>query len=213
MAHSDTPKPPSPPLHEPGAGGVSQENILFNGNGLSIRAPPENLENVDGYDAGGYHPVELGDCLGKDGRYQVIHELGVGGFAIIWLCRDMKHEAPKYVAVKIIMAHASKAGCRELLVNKFRELGVEQDPAGKHIYLPLDQFQIDGPNGSHVCLVCPVLGPRVSRVPYELEDVVNNILRKVALQTVQAMTWLHSHGICHGGECFPQFYVCMSGFV
>lgn len=61
--------------------------------------------------------------------------------------------------------------------------------------LPLDQFQIDGPNGSHFCFVYPVLGPRVSCILKEFEEPPDKALRKIALQVVQGMATLHSNGI------------------
>lgn len=44
-------------------------------------------EGLTGYRPGGYHPVSLGDCF-KDGRYQVYHKLGWGGFSTVWLAKD-----------------------------------------------------------------------------------------------------------------------------
>ena len=94
----------------------------------------------------------------------------------------------------ILMADASTDVCPELRVNKFKEMGLDREVGGKYICLSLDQFQIDGPNGSHFCFVYPVLGPRVSCILK-----ADKALRENALQVVQAMTVLHSHGICHGG--------------
>jgi hypothetical protein len=65
----------------------------------------------------------------------------------------------KYVAVKILMAESSTNDCGELWGNKFKGKGLYREIGGKHICLPLDQFQIDGPNGLHLCFVYPVLGP------------------------------------------------------
>ena len=61
------------------------------------------------------------------------------------------------------MADESTDDCRELLANKLKEIGLDREVGGKYICLPLDQFQIDGSNGSHFCFY-PVLGPSVSCV-------------------------------------------------
>ena len=44
-------------------------------------------ENLIKYLPGGYHPVHLGDNF-KDGRYQIHHKLGWGGFSTVWLAKD-----------------------------------------------------------------------------------------------------------------------------
>jgi serine/threonine-protein kinase SRPK3 len=162
------------------------------------RRPSISTGEIYDYECGGHHPIHLGDHLWEDGRYRIIHKLGNGGFANIWLCRDLECETPKYVGLKILMAGASTENCRELLANKLKEIGLDREVGGKYICLPLDHFQIDGPNGSHFCFVYPVLGPHVSCVLKEFED-PDNDLRKIALQAVQGMACLHSHGICHGG--------------
>lgn len=47
------------------------------------------------------------------------------------------------------------------------------DQAGKkHIALPFGHFWIKGPNGSHLCLILPAIGPRVSAIWRSLPDPV-----------------------------------------
>lgn len=52
---------------------------------------PYNLsfpaEGIDQYCPGGYHPIHLNDVL-KDGQYEILHKLGFGAFATVWLARD-----------------------------------------------------------------------------------------------------------------------------
>ena len=47
-----------------------------------------DAEPLERYREGGYHPTHLGGIF-KDGRYKVIHKLGWGGYATIWLARDL----------------------------------------------------------------------------------------------------------------------------
>ncbi|KAF4789455.1 SRSF protein kinase 3-like protein [Turdus rufiventris] len=47
---------------------------------------------------GGHHPVQEGEVL--NARYQVLHKLGCGTFATVWLCQDMRRK--KQVAVKVL---------------------------------------------------------------------------------------------------------------
>lgn len=75
-------------------------------NGLVIEGPPFSLENIYDYEPGGHHPVHLGDLLHQ--RYKVIHKLGSGGYANVWLCRDILTSSPQYRALKIIMPEGGK---------------------------------------------------------------------------------------------------------
>ena len=44
-------------------------------------------EELSKYKPGGYHPVTLGDTF-KNGRYEIHHKLGFGGFSTVWLAKD-----------------------------------------------------------------------------------------------------------------------------
>jgi serine/threonine protein kinase len=66
----------------------------------------EDVEDLDRYCPGGYHPLQIGDEL-DCGRYRLVHKLGYGGYSTIWLVRDLRRA--RYVAVKAITAGIS--GC------------------------------------------------------------------------------------------------------
>lgn len=66
---------------------------------LSIYTPSNLLytqENMSKYRPGGFHPIRLGDTL-QDGRYQIYHKLGWGGFSTVWLARDNKYTAAQKI--------------------------------------------------------------------------------------------------------------------
>lgn len=86
-------------------------------NGLGLEANPWGLEKMHDYEAGGHHPVHLGDTFGQ--RYKVVHKLRHAGSANVWLCRDISGDGPRYVALKILMADASTPDCRELRISGF----------------------------------------------------------------------------------------------
>jgi len=154
----------------------------------------EDLEDLEFYQLGGYHPIHLGDELGPPGRYRVIHKLGHGGFGTVWLCRDS--QASRYVAVKVMTADLSSD-----LILDLSLLELDQAiPGADYIALPLDRFSLTGPNGTHQCIALPVLGARVSPGFWHSMDMdPGAILRKMCLQATQALNFLHQNGICHGG--------------
>ena len=171
---------------------------------LSLELAPFGLEQLHDYEPGGHHPVHLGDVFGHDARYRVVHKLGSGGFANIWLCHDMKApNSTKYVALKILMAEVLAVDCSEAMVDKVKELllvSQEQDDISDSICLSLDQFTLHGPNGDHLCFVYPLLGPKSSRGLFNSSQNPDRVLRRLCYKLVQAVGFLHGQGICHGGE-------------
>ncbi|KAK3371704.1 hypothetical protein B0T24DRAFT_334182 [Lasiosphaeria ovina] len=132
-------------------------------------------ENLENYEPGGFHPVHLGDVYDDDdddegggGRYRVAHKLGFGGFSTVWLARDAL--ASRWVAVKIVAARESPtynygaASCTTAAI------------ADSRLFAAVErEFWLDGPNGRHLCLVSPVLGPDLARLS-------NGIYARIALQ-------------------------------
>jgi len=168
-------------------------------NNLATEGTPSGLERIYDYESGGHHPVHLDDLLHE--RCKVIHKLGTGGYANVWLCRDVSAEPPRYNALKIIMAEGSTKECPELRVTTL--LARQSDPpsARKYFCLPLERFEIQGPNGLHYVFAYPVLGPRVSRLPKVVQSAHDPrpYLSEIGAQVTEAMAALHANGICHGG--------------
>lgn len=59
-----------------------------------------DIEDVEEYLEGGYHPVYLGGCLAVYDHSCAIHKVGWGGFETIWLWRDAGNAA--YFGVKTL---------------------------------------------------------------------------------------------------------------
>jgi len=54
----------------------------------------DNVEDINRYTTGGYHPIRLGDILESDTKsYHVIHKLGRGSFSTVWLARTLNDAA------------------------------------------------------------------------------------------------------------------------
>lgn len=52
-----------------------------------IYFPNIEVENLEEYRVGGYHPTVVGDTF-HEGRYEIVHKLGFGSYSTIWLARD-----------------------------------------------------------------------------------------------------------------------------
>jgi serine/threonine protein kinase len=63
-----------------------------------------DFEGHSGYKKGGYHPVQIGDVYGPDGRYTIEQKLGWGHFSTVWLASDAtkpNDHPEKLVALKV----------------------------------------------------------------------------------------------------------------
>ncbi|KAK3353920.1 kinase-like domain-containing protein [Lasiosphaeria hispida] len=173
-------------------------------------------ESLDDYCSGGFHPVHIGDCLGSGGRFRVLHKLGDGGFATVWLCRDKLTN--KLRAVKINAAGAFTKPQRQCeraeiteqanvpeKTNTIIEFEISQvfsgysseELAANGIALPLEYFWLEGPNGWHLCAVLPFFGPRLTNL-FQVYAHCEELLKDICFQLALSMRFLHSHGICHG---------------
>lgn len=106
------------------------------------------VEGLGTYEHGGFYAVVLGETFSSR-RYTVVHKLGHGGFATVWLVWD--HTNREYVALKILRADQSES-CEELEILQYlARLGVNLE---ENFICPLlDSFSFDGPNGHHLCLM------------------------------------------------------------
>lgn len=157
----------------------------------------QQLEDFEQYRPGGHHPVILGEFLGEEERFQVWHKMGQGTYGLIWMCRDLVQE--KFCAVKVLRAELSKHADKlpELRVKEMLG-GVSVEEAWEnHIALPLETFVQNGPNGEHLCIVTPLLGPPIteSRI-YHSDD--TPFLKDICFQLVEGMDFMHSHDLGHG---------------
>ncbi|EEP76495.1 predicted protein [Uncinocarpus reesii 1704] len=161
----------------------------------------EEVERLDFYVPGGYHPVKLGDKF-CDGRYIIVHKLGFGRSATVWLAEDKK--ASQLVALKISTAESIE----RKLVERTDESAIllqlgnaESSLPGRTMVQTLrDEFTFSGPNGVHKCLVSNAA--RVSIMESKLAS--NHCLfslpaaRAIASQIILGLQFIHAQGIVHG---------------
>lgn len=160
----------------------------------------EDVERLEHYRPEGFHPIQIGDRFHE--RYRIVHKLGYGSFSTIWLARD--EQVPRYVAVKVCTADA----VQQQEADTLSRLGETAEPheglyGGRDLVpVVLDRFSVQGPNGSHACLVtaparCSLSDAReASFVGLFRLDVA----RSLAVQLALAVAFIHGQGLVHGGE-------------
>jgi serine/threonine protein kinase len=152
----------------------------------------DESEELEAYEPGGFHLVHLGDVY--HGRYRVVHKLGFGGFSTVWLARDVIES--RWVALKMVVARESAT--YEARATAANHPGIAGSPL---FAVPEGRFWVDGPNGRHLCLVMPALGPNLSTLSKGIYSrVAAQFAREVSLQAARALAHLHANGLCHGGK-------------
>ncbi|KAL2864090.1 kinase-like domain-containing protein [Aspergillus lucknowensis] len=156
----------------------------------------EEVERLEYYVPGGYHPVILGDELCA-GRYKIAHKLGFGRSATTWLAEDT--DKGRLVALKISTAEsADRTHEMEILL---RLAKAESNLPGKAVVQNLlDSFTISGPNGTHQCLVTDAARLNINEVKeYPYHRLLHlSPARAIATQLVLGVQFTHSQGIVHG---------------
>ncbi|KAF9559504.1 kinase-like protein [Agrocybe pediades] len=157
----------------------------------------EGVEDLERYCAGGYHPVTL-ETTFKSGRYKVVHKLGYGSYSTVWLARDTIQN--RYVTLKVLVAENPGASSVEASIRARLRSGNPAHPGRTHVQQPLDEFQVEGPNGTHAVLVSEVLGPTVMdlKAASEGEVLPAKVARRLTGQLALGLAYVHKCGIVHG---------------
>ncbi|KAJ8508434.1 hypothetical protein ONZ45_g9288 [Pleurotus djamor] len=157
---------------------------------------PVDAERLDNYRPGGFHPVHLGDTF-NEGRYTVMHKLGFGSSATVWLVRDALTNS--YASLKILSDESTTRSHETSVL-----LHLQGEGLGKEYVVPLiDYFQHTGPNGTHQCIVTELLGPPLST---DIEDVYPSeilppiVAKRLIAQVTLGLNFLHKKNVVHGGE-------------
>lgn len=70
----------------------------------------------------------------------------------------------------------------------------------------VDNFNLEGPNGTHHCLVFELLGPSVpDMIDERFSDgrLPGKLAKTIAKQAVSGVEFLHRENIAHGGGLYP----------
>jgi serine/threonine-protein kinase SRPK3 len=107
------------------------------------------------------------------------------------------------VSIKIVVASGSETQNHELeILQHVQANDLHSHPGRSSITQLLDSFFHEGPNGRHLCIVLGLLGPRVSWVAEKSQNyrLKADLARRVSGHIVEAVAYLHSCGVAHGGE-------------
>lgn len=168
---------------------------------------PPQVEDIGLYHEGRFHPIHLDDRLSK---YTVLDKLGYGGSSTVWLCRTGEHR-DDCVAVAVYKARTSRASKARIAMRWWQlRHGHPDHPSRVNVLVPIDWFDIEGPNGSHFCLVFTVEGKKLSaatkRGKLGSRPLPLVMAKRVSLDMIQGLEYAHDIGLTHSGW----FFACRS---
>ncbi|EFE37918.1 hypothetical protein TRV_07408 [Trichophyton verrucosum HKI 0517] len=187
--------------------------LSFPSSGFDLVDKTRNIEEetLPTYTPEKYYPVHLGQVF--QGRYQVVGKVGYGGSSTVWLARDFRDA--RHVILK--MCVSSREPSHELRIYEHIKATEHRvDHVGKAFYRKLyDSFTVDGPSGSHVCLVQEPLGLNLDQV---LEMRPNNtfdleLLKPPLRQILAGLDYLHRLDIIHTGKLLLACKSLLSGLL
>lgn len=122
---------------------------------------PIEEERKEDYNPEDYYPAQLGEVFHDS--YRVAVKLGYGGSSTVWLARDIRRqiesqpEAERYVALKICNNDYTDRASAEHELRLMKHITAmnasESSPGRQFVRTLLDSFEIEGPHGTHICLV------------------------------------------------------------
>ncbi|RAQ48421.1 hypothetical protein AFGD_008417 [Aspergillus flavus] len=150
------------------------------------------VEPVEEYRHGGYHPAHLYDVFND--RYKVRAKLAFGQFSTVWLAYDQLRQ--QQVVLNILKADASKDN-KELSILLQLSGSALEHPGKNHLMNLLDHFEHHSPNGTHLCLVLPVMisdgeAVTITGRPHYAADI-----QEVSRQILLGLDFLHTSDIIH----------------
>ncbi|OAL73507.1 CMGC/SRPK protein kinase [Trichophyton violaceum] len=156
----------------------------------------EDVERLDYYVPGGYHPVMIGDDY-HNGRYTICHKLGFGRSATTWLAED-KREG-RLVALKVSTAESVERTYEAQILSRLADAQSEH-PGKMNIPSLLDSFTFSGPNGTHRCFVTDAARISIHEAKYASYHRLLHLpaARAIASQLILGLQFIHSQGIVHG---------------
>jgi serine/threonine-protein kinase SRPK3 len=159
------------------------------------------VEPIAYYRKGGFHPIHIDDVL--QNRYRIVNKMGYGAYSTVWLVHDLNSE--RCAALKVLAAETSKEVSEVAILRHLNQCQLSGRGSNGREFLMeyLDAFKVEGPNGTHQCIVTEVLGPSIGADVEEIygeERYPIEVAKKLVAQVIRGVAYLHSCGIIHGGK-------------
>ncbi|KAJ3493433.1 hypothetical protein NLG97_g4736 [Lecanicillium saksenae] len=125
--------------------------------------------------------------------YQIVSKLGYGAYSTVWLGFDRR--LTRHLALKILTAdsYGQENDIFEIDILKHMRCLAADEPGARHILQLLDNFQHDGPNGTHACLVFPAMGPDVTNYSqlFPKRRIPAPQIKTISRQLLLGLSFLH----------------------
>jgi serine/threonine-protein kinase SRPK3 len=144
-----------------------------------------------------YYPVKIGEVF--QDRYSVIGKLGYGSASTVWLYHDLQNNKG-YVALKVYI-NRSKVHRELPIYTHINSMNSEHD-GRLNLRKFLDSFEINGPNGKHICLVHEASGMCLEDFRAYLPDRVfsADLIRETFSDLLRALHFLREEAhVIHTG--------------
>ena len=118
--------------------------------------------------------------------------------SIVWLAKDQQED--RYLTLKIIIAEASVTSSESKILRKLRD-GNPEHPGRKYIQSLLNESSLEGPIGTHLCVLSEVVGCSVA----ESKEAATTrmfrlpVARAISAQVLMGLAYMHSCGVTHCG--------------
>ncbi|KAK2752471.1 hypothetical protein FQN54_008133 [Arachnomyces sp. PD_36] len=140
-----------------------------------------------------YYPVRIGESFNS--RYQVITKLGFGAGSTVWLCRDLVEH--RFLTLKVNVR--SRRANPEILLSEHMKSIEEVHGGEKYVRRVIDSFDVDGPHGTHCCLLYEPAGIDINEFIHRLEGgaLSEHMLRMTVRFILIALDYLHQLNVVH----------------
>ncbi|KAI5464267.1 kinase domain protein [Mariannaea sp. PMI_226] len=143
-----------------------------------------------------FYPTHPGEVL--NGRFKTISKLGFGAGSTFWLAENLKFKRwkksslPRFVSIKI--AALDTDASKEMMYSKRITHAKPSHEGLSFIRTPIDEFQLKGPEGTHICLVYEPMRETLFQLQHRLrrQRLAPPLFKFFTFCLLQAVDYLHN---------------------